>query len=156
MQRGGYEDTGGLNNSLKTVYITYLKDLAPLIKAFHIKFTKISRFTGLRENALSRSMFSMGFLVKFSKINAPICSFLMMVLLTVNVKVSQNSVSTELGQPISCEIMATCMEWRDRGIPAQCVVLKHHPWIHYSNSHLSKDGSGVWENALKEVLCAGW
>lgn len=156
MQRGGYEDTGGLNSSLKTAYITYLKDLAALIKAFHKKFTKISRFTGLRENASSPSMFSMGFLGKFSKINALICSFLMMVLLTVSGKVSQNSASTELGQPISCEITATCMEWRDRGVPVQCVVLKHHPWIHYSNSHLSKGGSGVWENALKEVLCVGW
>lgn len=40
MQRGGYGDTGGLNSSLKTAYITYLKDLAALIKAFCKKFTK--------------------------------------------------------------------------------------------------------------------
>lgn len=73
-----------LNRSLKTGCLKYL---AALFEAF----TKSVDSLGCKENALSPSVFSIGFLAGLSKVKALICSSPMMVLLTVDIKVPQNS-----------------------------------------------------------------
>lgn len=83
------------------------------------KCLEFSRLTGLQETALSPSVSSIRFLGEFSKVKTLICSFLMIGLLTGNMKVPQNCVSAELGQSNPCEFTAACVEWRDSDIPVQ-------------------------------------